>query len=73
VLPDYDGVTWRVGAVYRNAGRVLPRQPARPDVAVTTVRERITIDGLSGRLLPALPVPTGVEGRGWRSTRRRAR
>ena len=62
MLPDYDGVTWRVGAVYRNAGRVLPRQPAQPDVALTTVRERITIDGLSGRLLPALPVPTGVEG-----------
>jgi hypothetical protein len=62
VLPDYDGVTWRVGAVYRNAGRVLPRQPALPDVAVTTVHERITIDGLTGRLLPAQPVPIGVEG-----------
>jgi hypothetical protein len=62
VLPDYDGVTWRVGAVYRNAGRVLPRQPPLSDVAVTPVRERITIDGLTGRLLPALPVPTGVEG-----------
>jgi hypothetical protein len=62
VLPDYDGVTWRVGAVYRNAGRVLPRQPALPDVALTTVRERITIDGLTGRLLPAQPVPIGVEG-----------
>ena len=24
VLSDYDGVTWRVGATYRNAGRVLP-------------------------------------------------
>jgi hypothetical protein len=62
VLPDYDGVTWRVGAVYRNAGRVLPRQPALPDVDVTTVRERITIDGLTGRLLPARPAPTAVEG-----------
>jgi hypothetical protein len=62
VLPDYDGVTWRVGAVYRNAGRVLPRQPVMTDVALTTVRERITIDGLTGRLLPALPVPTGVQG-----------
>jgi transglutaminase-like putative cysteine protease len=62
VLPDYDGVTWRVGAVYRNAGRVLPRQPELPDVSVTAAREHITVDGLTGRLLPALPVPTGVEG-----------
>jgi transglutaminase-like putative cysteine protease len=62
VLPDYDGVTWRVGATYRNAGRVLPPQPALPDAAVVRVQERITVDGLTGRLLPAVPVPTGVEG-----------
>jgi transglutaminase-like putative cysteine protease len=62
VLPDYDGVTWRVGATYRNAGRVLPPQPLLPDADVTEVHEDITIDGLTGRLLPVVPTPTGVEG-----------
>jgi transglutaminase-like putative cysteine protease len=62
VLPDYDGITWRVGATYRNAGRVLPSQPPLADAAVTRVQERITVDGLTGRLLPVVPVPTGVEG-----------
>jgi transglutaminase-like putative cysteine protease len=62
VLPDYDGVTWRVGATYRNAGRVLPPQPLLPDADVTEVHEDITIDELTGRLLPVLPTPTGVQG-----------
>ena len=62
VLPDYDGVTWRVGATYRNAGRVLPAPPTLPDTTVTTVRERITVDGLTGRLLPVVPVPADVQG-----------
>jgi transglutaminase-like putative cysteine protease len=62
VLPDYDGVTWRVGATYRNAGRVLPAQPALPDAAVHEVRQTITVDGLTGRLLPVVPTPTGVSG-----------
>jgi transglutaminase-like putative cysteine protease len=62
VLPDYDGITWRVGATYRNAGRVLPSQPPLADAAVTRVQEWITVAGLTGRLLPVLPVPTGVEG-----------
>jgi hypothetical protein len=62
VLPDYDGVTWRVGATYRNAGRVLPPQPMLPGAAADTVRQDITVDGLAGRLLPAVPTPRGVEG-----------
>jgi transglutaminase-like putative cysteine protease len=62
VLPDYDGVTWRVGATYRNAGRVLPPQPVLPGAAITEVHQEITVDGLTGRLLPVVPAPTAVEG-----------
>ena len=62
VLPDYDGVTWRVGATYRNAGRVLPEQPRLPDTELTEVRQTVTIDGLTGRLLPVVPAPTEVSG-----------
>ncbi|MEV6494420.1 DUF3488 and transglutaminase-like domain-containing protein, partial [Actinoplanes sp. NPDC051633] len=62
VLSDYDGVTWRVGATYRNAGRVLPPQPAPPDATVDEVRQDITVDGLTGRLLPAVPTPSSVDG-----------
>ncbi|GAA0577226.1 hypothetical protein GCM10010172_72420 [Paractinoplanes ferrugineus] len=62
VLPDYDGITWRVGATYRNAGRVLPTQPAGADATVTGVHQEITIDGLTGRLLPVVPAPTQVTG-----------
>jgi transglutaminase-like putative cysteine protease len=62
VLPDYDGITWRVGATYRNAGRVLPEQPRLADADITTVREQIVIDGLTGRLLPVVPTPTRVDG-----------
>ena len=62
VLADYDGITWRVGATYRNAGRVLPPQPVLPDAAVEEVRQEITIDGLTGRLLPAVPTPSEVQG-----------
>lgn len=62
VLPDYDGITWRVGATYRSAGRVLPAQPVLPDTEVSEVRQQITIDGLTGRLLPVVPSPTEVSG-----------
>jgi hypothetical protein len=62
VLPDYDGVTWRVGATYRNAGRVLPPAPGLPGGQTEKVRQEITVSGLSGRLLPVVPTPTGVEG-----------
>jgi Transglutaminase-like superfamily/TgpA N-terminal domain len=62
VLPDYDGVTWRVGATYRNAGRVLPRLPALPGASIAEVHQEITVDGLTGRLLPVVPTPAAVEG-----------
>ncbi len=62
VLSDYDGVTWRVGATYRNAGRVLPPEPLLPDADVRSVREDVTVDGLTGRLLPVVPTPTRVDG-----------
>ena len=62
VLPDYDGITWRVGATYRNAGRVLPEQPRLAGATTTEVRQEITVDGLTGRLLPVLPTPTEITG-----------
>jgi transglutaminase-like putative cysteine protease len=62
VLNDYDGVTWRVGATYRNAGRVLPAVESAPDVRTERVEQQITIDGLTGRLLPAVPTPREVTG-----------
>ncbi|GAA3943466.1 transglutaminaseTgpA domain-containing protein [Actinoplanes auranticolor] len=62
VLPDYDGVTWRVGATYRNAGRVLPTAAALPDVPLRRVTQDITVAELTGRLLPVVPTPTGVDG-----------
>ncbi|MFB9238725.1 DUF3488 and transglutaminase-like domain-containing protein [Plantactinospora siamensis] len=62
VLSDYDGVTWRVGGTYRNAGRVLPATPTDPDATVDTVRQQITISGLSGQLLPAVATPEQVTG-----------
>lgn len=62
VMPDYDGVTWKVGATYRNAGRVLPEEPRLAGADISSVRESITIQGLTGRLLPVVPTPDAVEG-----------
>ncbi|HEX5596823.1 MAG TPA: transglutaminaseTgpA domain-containing protein [Micromonosporaceae bacterium] len=62
VLPDYDGVTWQVGGVYRNAGRVLPPTAPQPGAVVDTVRQEISIAGLTGRLLPAVPTAQEVTG-----------
>ncbi|MFD1083443.1 transglutaminase domain-containing protein [Micromonospora andamanensis] len=62
VLSDYDGVTWRVGATYRNAGRILPATEPAPYATVDTVRQEITVGDLSGRLLPAVPTPREVSG-----------
>ncbi|WP_435822454.1 transglutaminaseTgpA domain-containing protein [Micromonospora humida] len=59
VLSDYDGVTWRVGATYRTAGRVLPGGDPQ---AADTVRQEITVAGLTGRLLPAVATPRTVDG-----------
>ncbi|MFD2765881.1 DUF3488 and transglutaminase-like domain-containing protein [Micromonospora eburnea] len=62
VLSDYDGVTWRVGATYRNAGRILPVTEPAPGVTTDTVRQQITVADLAGRLLPAVPTPREVTG-----------
>ncbi|HTF09163.1 MAG TPA: transglutaminaseTgpA domain-containing protein [Asanoa sp.] len=62
VLSDYDGITWRVGAVYRGAGRVLPAPATLPANTVAPVTQRIEIGDLSGRLLPAVPTPSRVDG-----------
>ncbi|MFJ1536915.1 transglutaminaseTgpA domain-containing protein [Micromonospora chalcea] len=62
VLSDYDGVTWRVGATYRNAGRILPASDPAPNAATDEVRQEITVGDLTGRLLPAVPTPREVTG-----------
>jgi transglutaminase-like putative cysteine protease len=63
VLSDYDGITWRVGATYRNAGRVLPTSaPDSPDSPITTASQSVTVRGLTGRLLPVVPTPGTIEG-----------
>lgn len=62
VLSDYDGVTWRVGATYRNAGRILPATAPARDGTARTVRQQITVADLSGRLLPAVATPREVSG-----------
>ncbi|MGK5673260.1 DUF3488 and transglutaminase-like domain-containing protein [Micromonospora sp. URMC 106] len=62
VLSDYDGVTWRIGATYRNAGRILPATVPAPDSTVQTVRQEITVADLTGRLLPAVATPREVTG-----------
>ncbi|WP_374109302.1 transglutaminaseTgpA domain-containing protein [Micromonospora sp. MH99] len=62
VLSDYDGITWRVGATYRNAGRILPATAPARDSTVDSVRQEITVAELSGRLLPAVATPREVSG-----------
>jgi transglutaminase-like putative cysteine protease len=65
VLNDYDGVTWRVGATYRSAGRVLPppADQAAPDGSPSPgAEQQITVGDLTGRLLPAVAAPREVEG-----------
>jgi transglutaminase-like putative cysteine protease len=69
VLNDYDGVTWHVGATYRNAGRVLPppvaAEPASAGGAgagADRAGQEITIADLTGRLLPAVAAAREVDG-----------
>ncbi len=65
VLEEWDGVTWHTSADYRGAGRVLPApgdETGHPDLPPMRIRERITIDGLEGRLLPATRAPQRVDG-----------
>lgn len=60
VLSDYDGVTWRVGATYRPAGRTLPEVPGQ--IAREPVPQEIKIDGLRGKLLPAVATARQITG-----------
>ena len=65
VLSDYDGATWRVGASYRNAGRVLTGPAIEPAPGAPTgpeVTQRITINTLAGRLVPAMAAPQRIDG-----------
>lgn len=62
VLSDYDGVTWRVGATYRSAGRALPPAPTVGDAPTRTIRQDVTVANLSGRLMPAAATPQLVNG-----------
>jgi hypothetical protein len=68
VLEEWDGVTWHASADYRGAGRVLPplSVPAdwigHPDAPPLDIQERITVDRLDGRLLPAVPTPARIDG-----------
>lgn len=55
VLPDYDGVTWRVDSDYRPAGTILA--PGRGRLAA-----HLTMDGLDGHLLPAPDNPKTISG-----------
>lgn len=69
VLTAYDGITWHVSGEYRPAARTLPSPAAPPSAAVdipsgapTTVGQRITIAGLTGKLLPAAATARRVDG-----------
>uniref|UniRef100_UPI0013C342D6 DUF3488 and transglutaminase-like domain-containing protein n=1 Tax=Allorhizocola rhizosphaerae TaxID=1872709 RepID=UPI0013C342D6 len=60
VLSDYDGVTWRVGATYRPAGRTLPEPQF--ETPREEVRQQITIAELRGKLLPAIATARQIDG-----------
>jgi transglutaminase-like putative cysteine protease len=67
VLTDFDGVTWTIGANYRDAGRQLPAPAAPPGGAAAPagsaqVTQQITVRDLGGRLVPAVSAPSEVDG-----------
>jgi transglutaminase-like putative cysteine protease len=66
VLSDFDGVTWTIGAHYRDAGRALPAPVAPVSLAapasVGQVSQQITVRDLTGRLVPAVSAPRQVDG-----------
>jgi transglutaminase-like putative cysteine protease len=66
VLTDFDGVTWTIGANYRDAGRELPAPAGPPNGAApasqTRITQQITVRDLGGRLVPAVSTPRQVDG-----------
>ncbi|GIH21398.1 transglutaminase family protein [Rugosimonospora africana] len=67
VLSNFDGVTWTIGANYRDAGRELPGLTPPPGGAatpksVTRVTQQITVRDLAGRLVPAVGTPHEING-----------
>jgi transglutaminase-like putative cysteine protease len=66
VLSDFDGVTWKIGASYRDAGRQLPApvlptgEPAGIDGP--RISAQIKVRELTGRLVPAVDAPREVNG-----------
>ncbi len=66
VLSDYDGVNWKVGGQYRDAGRVLPAATvpfaSTAPASGPAITQQITVDELDGRLLPAVATPDEVQG-----------
>jgi len=64
VLSDFDGVTWTIGADYRDAGRQLPARTPVPGATGVGARvtQRIVVRELSGRLVPAVNTPREVDG-----------
>jgi hypothetical protein len=62
VLSDFDGVTWTIGASYRDAGRQLPAPPGGLPAGGAEVIQNIVVRELSGRLVPAVNAPREVDG-----------
>jgi hypothetical protein len=66
VLSDFDGVTWTIGATYREAGHQLPAPSAAPGAQAPAntrrITQTITVKELTGRLVPAVSAPREVDG-----------
>lgn len=61
VLEDYDGLAWTPASAYRSAGSVLPTV-AGGDGPGQSVRQRLTVVGLTGLWLPAVDAPRQLAG-----------
>jgi transglutaminase-like putative cysteine protease len=66
VLSDFNGVTWTIGATYREAGHQLPAPSAAPGAqapaSTRRITQAITVKELTGRLVPAVSAPREVDG-----------
>ncbi|MGY0233325.1 DUF3488 and transglutaminase-like domain-containing protein [Longispora urticae] len=62
VLSEYDGVTWKVGADYRNAGKVLPSVTGPATTGKSSVvKQSYTVAELDGGLVPAVSTPNRID------------